>query len=242
MIKGTSSSRIISLLKKHLTPKQRRSVKEITLDMAASMNDIARTCFKRATRVIDRFHVQKLALTAIQDIRIKHRWAALELENTNYVQAKRNRRVYTPEVLSNGDTLKQLLARSRYLLFKPQSKWTQKQTRRAEILFELYPDLEKAYRLVMKLNHIYEHVKTKQIAITKLAHWFREVECSGFKNFATVMRSFQIHYDTIANFFNNRSTNASAESFNAKIKDFRRSFRGVTDVKFFLFRLTNIYA
>lgn len=56
------------------------------------------------------------------------------------------------------------------------------------------------------------------------------------------MRSFQIHYDSIANFFNNRSANAAAESFNAKIKDFRRNFRGVTDIKFFLFRLTKIYA
>ncbi|WP_165747689.1 transposase, partial [Cellulophaga sp. Z1A5H] len=39
-----------------------------------------------------------------------------------------------------------------------------------------------------------------------------------------------------------RSTNASAESFNAKIKEFRTMFRGVRDVKFFLFRLTKLYA
>ncbi|MBE9468100.1 MAG: transposase, partial [Bacteroidetes bacterium] len=44
------------------------------------------------------------------------------------------------------------------------------------------------------------------------------------------------------NFFNNRSTNASAESFNAKIKEFRASFKGVRDINFFLFRLTKIYA
>ncbi|MDR1356329.1 MAG: transposase, partial [Tannerellaceae bacterium] len=50
------------------------------------------------------------------------------------------------------------------------------------------------------------------------------------------------HYDEILNFFINRSTNASAESFNAKIKAFRASLRGVTDIKFFLFRLANIYA
>ncbi|MCW3789631.1 transposase, partial [Marinilabiliaceae bacterium AAT] len=46
----------------------------------------------------------------------------------------------------------------------------------------------------------------------------------------------------IINYFNNRSTNAAAESFNAKIKEFRRQFRGVSDVKFFLFRLTKIFA
>ena len=50
------------------------------------------------------------------------------------------------------------------------------------------------------------------------------------------------HYDEILNFFINRATNASAESFNAKIKNFRASLRGVSDIKFFLFRLTKIYA
>ncbi|MFV8375541.1 transposase [Flavobacterium sp. GSP11] len=34
-------------------------------------------------------------------------------------------------------------------------------------------------------------------------------------------------------------TNASAESFNAKIKAFRSKFRGVRNLAFFLFRLTN---
>ncbi|MFT4073621.1 MAG: DDE transposase, partial [Dysgonamonadaceae bacterium] len=43
-------------------------------------------------------------------------------------------------------------------------------------------------------------------------------------------------------FFCNRSTNASAESFNAKIRAFRASLRSVVDARFFLFRLTNIYA
>jgi hypothetical protein len=47
-------------------------------------------------------------------------------------------------VLSNGDTLKQLLARSRYLLYKNKSKWSENQIERASILFELYPDIEKS--------------------------------------------------------------------------------------------------
>ncbi|MDR0559226.1 MAG: transposase, partial [Prevotellaceae bacterium] len=48
--------------------------------------------------------------------------------------------------------------------------------------------------------------------------------------------------DEILNFFINRSTNASAESFNAKIKAFRASLRGITDIKFFIFSLAYIYA
>ncbi|MBD0402954.1 transposase [Flammeovirga sp. EKP202] len=47
--------------------------------------------------------------------------------------------------------------------------------------------------------------------------------------------------DKITNYFNSRSTNAYAESFNSRIKDFRREFRGVTDLKFFLFRISKIF-
>ena len=43
-------------------------------------------------------------------------------------------------------------------------------------------------------------------------------------------------------FFDNRATNASAESFNCKIKTFRAQLRGVSDIKYFLYRLTKIYA
>ena len=49
-------------------------------------------------------------------------------------------------------------------------------------------------------------------------------------------------YIDILNFFDNRSTNASAESFNAKIKNFRAQLRGISDIKYFLFRLQKIYA
>ena len=41
--------------------------------------------------------------------------------------------------------------------------------------------------------------------------------------------------------FDNRSTNASAESFNAKVKAFRAQFRGVRDIPFFIFRLAKIF-
>ena len=42
--------------------------------------------------------------------------------------------------------------------------------------------------------------------------------------------------------FDNRSTNASAESFNANVKAFRAKLRGVRDIPFFVFRLAKIFA
>jgi len=94
----------------------------------------------------------------------------------------------------------------------------------------------------MDLSKIFENTEDKLYGLTRLAKWHEKVRQSGFKSFNTVSRSIQNHYKTILNYFNNRSTNASAESFNAKIKAFRSQFRGVKCVEFFLFRLTRLYA
>ena len=80
------------------------------------------------------------------------------------------------------------------------------------------------------------------IAFKKLALWYNKIEGLGFKSFNTIARTIQNNYETILNYFDNRSTNASAESFNAKIRAFRSQFRGVRNIKFFLFRLSKIYA
>ena len=75
-----------------------------------------------------------------------------------------------------------------------------------------------------------------------LAKWYASVENAGFDSFKVIAATFFDHETEILNFFDNRSTNASAESFNCKIKTFRAQLRGVSDVNYFLFRLQNIYA
>lgn len=241
MIQGTESEKIIPIISK-VAKRERKKVKEVTLDMAGSMNKIAKRCFPEATLVIDRFHVQKLAYDAIQEMRIAHRWDAINKETDAIQEARLSDQVYIPERLSNGDTLKQLLARSRYLLFKSRENWTESQKKRAELLFELYPDIKKAYSLTHSLRLIFSKTKEKGVAFTKLAKWYNDVSDSDFKSFNTIAATIYSHYIEILNFFDRRSTNASAESFNAKIKAFRASQRGVRDISFFLYRLTKIYA
>jgi len=241
IIEGTDSEKVIKVLDK-IPEEKRKSVEEITLDMANSMRKIVRSCFPGASRVIDRFHVQKLAYDALQEMRIAHRWDAINEETNAIENAKADGKKYVPETLSNGDTKKQLLARSRYLLFKSGDKWTDKQKKRAAILFELYPDIKKAYSLTHSLRMIFSKNKDKGVAYTKMAKWFNDVTESGFKSFNTISATFYSHYPEILNFFDNRSTNASAESFNAKLKAFRATQRGVVDIEFFLFRVAKIYA
>ncbi|MFK7900705.1 MAG: transposase, partial [Cyclobacteriaceae bacterium] len=78
-----------------------------------------------------------------------------------------------------------------------QDKWTPKQIHRAQILFEKYPLLKQAYLLARKLAHIYQKVKDKGVAFTKLAQWYNEVEKSTIKSFQTISRSIQQNYQTI---------------------------------------------
>jgi len=238
---GTKVAPIIEQLLK-ISASKRAKVKEITLDMANSMKTIAKKCFPKAIQVTDRFHVQKLAIEALQDIRIKHRWDAIDFENEQIKQAREANKTYIPKVFDNGDTTKQLLARSRYLLYKAPSNWTTNQYQRSKILFSEYPDIKTAFDLVQGLRNIFNQSFSIQVAYTKLAHWHKDVENTGFRAFNTIANTITINYRSILNYFINRSTNASAESFNAKIKAFRAQFRGVKNVEFFLFRLTTIFA
>jgi transposase len=241
IIRGTDAKSVSKVLLQ-MTRKRRFQAREITLDMAPNMELIAKTCFPAAKRVIDRFHVQQLAFDAVQEMRIKARWQALDRETIDMHTAKTKGEKYIAPVFKNGDSLKQLLARSRYLLFKKESLWTESQRQRADILFSEYPHIKKAYYLSMQLGLIYHQCRFKDVALTRLAKWYDQVDKSGFLAFGTIARTIQSHYLNIMNFFERRSTNAAIESFNAKIKAFRRVFRGVKDKAFFLFRLSNLYA
>lgn len=241
IVEGTKSENIIPLLQK-ISVKTRKKVEEITLDLAGNMGLIAKRCFPSATQVIDRFHVQQLASEALQEIRIKYRWEAIDAENEAIENARKEKRNHEPEIFENGDTLKQLLARSRYLLYKWRDNWTPEQQERALLLFYKYPMIEKAYDMTHELSWIFTNTKDKIYGLTRLAKWCEKVEQSGFKTFNTISRTINLHYKNIINYFDNRSTNASAEAFNAKIKAFRAHHRGVRDVNLFLFRLAKLYA
>ena len=192
IVSGTESDSVLEALRR-IPMKYRQQVMEITLDMAGSMGRISRQAFPNAVKVIDRFHVQKLALDAVQELRIKFRWDAMDRENEDIRQAKLSGKEYKPALLPNGDTLKQLLFRSRYLLFKSPEKWTKSQKIRAKLLFDIYPDIAQAYSLSHKLRLIYSKTKVKGVAYTKLARWFNDVQKSGIDTFRTIEETIYNH-------------------------------------------------
>jgi transposase len=240
VIKGTKSQDIIDVLDK-IPLEKRKSVKEITLDMANNMQLASRMCFPESNLVTDRFHVVKLVMDALQHLRIKYRWDEIDKENQAIKKAKEQGLKYVPTTFENDDTPKQLLARSRYIIAKKPNDWTQNQKIRAELLFKNYPLLHKAYKHTLEFRTIYEET-SRELAKEKILNWIEKTKLLEMTVFNTAANSLNYHLETILNFFIKRHTNANAESFNSKIKLFRANQRGVVDVKFFLFRMEKLFA
>ncbi|WP_293955809.1 transposase [Sphingobacterium sp. UBA7855] len=160
----------------------------MTPDPAGNMGIIARQCFPGDVQITDTFHVPQLATQVLQEIRIKHQCEALDNENQRIGACKNAEETYFPEILCNGNTIKQLLSRSRYLLYKSEHQWTQ------------------------ELSWIFNSNSDKIYAFRRLAKWADKVEHADFKSFNTVSRTINTHHKRILNCFDKKNTNASAES------------------------------
>lgn len=240
IIEGTKVQNITEVLEK-IALVRRKQVKAISLDMAPNMSSAIRKSFPNAELVVDKFHVIKLVCDALQAQRVQYRWKVLELENTRLNFCKEQGFPYKVRQYSNGDTEKQLLARSVYLLYKSPEKWTETQQVRATILFKNYPLLKVMYNHVQAFREIYskDNIESAEIA---LGAWLNKSSKKNLKFFNTAGNSINTHQSNILNYYKYRMTNAFAESFNAKIKRFRFLVKGVTDRVFFQYRLINLFA
>jgi transposase len=200
VVKGTLSKDIVDVLLK-LNIEKRLLAKEVTLDMANNMELAAKTAFPNAQLVTDRFHVVRLCMEALQHLRTTLRWEEIDKENTAIkiikdAKAKYNiglknlennpmkraefikntdqsKHKYEAEILRNGDTPKQLLARSKYIIAKKKESWTPNQSERAVLLFEKYPDLEHWYKETLAFRNIYED-KSKISAKNRFTEWIKK--------------------------------------------------------------------
>ncbi len=265
IINGTRVEDVVAALM--LVPElDRKRVGEITMDFSTSMAAISEMAFPWAYRVLDRFHMQRFAIDAVINLKNKHKGEAITAENAarkKYMQKARRARTkmskaeyfsngkhrlpsirpFVPERLPNGDTVPELLTRSGYLLMTSPNNWTDKQKERAELLFGLYPDIKRVYGISHSLRVIFNNKNaTKESARISLHEWYEKVNRIKNKDLSRLADILQTREDEVLNFFLFRSTNASAEALNTKIKAFRAQLRGIIDLKFFLFRLTRIYA
>ncbi len=92
-----------------------------------------------------------------------------------------------PVTYSNGETMRQILARSKHTLMMSQNKWTDIQRHRVNILFKYYPILKAAYSLAMELRKIFNAKISPTKAMGRMNKWYEKVMALGNNNFRSVI-------------------------------------------------------
>ena len=268
-VKGTKASDVIEVLMQ-IPREQREQVEEVTMDFSDSMYSIVTEAFPNATIVIDCFHVIKRCIEAVEELRLKAKREAQNKEKAlfkkkleqlvksrkyyrkkhprKYKGKKRGRKPqrlnkrFRPTMLANGETVMELLTRSKYLLSVSGEKWTDRQKTRARILFMTFPRIKEAYTLICSLRSVFSNKSIDRVsAKVKLHEWYQKVSDCTLREVKAARDAIKYKEDEVLNYFTNRSTNAHAESLNSKLKGFRAQLRGVQDLPFFMFRTTMIF-
>ena len=240
-----------------------RNVETLTRDLSPLYAGVGEKLFPNSSAVADKFHIIRSLMDSCQDVRVRLRQDNLrekrvkyqaykkqEKERKNECQTAGNKYVsekftYTEEVLFNGETVLESLARSRYLLFKYPDQWTVSQRNRANALFEKFPEMETVYhrccefRDWMKKENI--GVKTAQLN-KQLQVWMKKVdedEIDEMLNFKSLVERNKL---AVLNYFRVGATNAIAENINSRIQRFIMINQGTRDREFCYFRLRKYFA
>ena len=239
-------------------------VKSITRDLAPGYDWFCRSAFPNAMHVADKFHVIKLLLEAVQDVRIGYRQELLssrrkaleehkQNEKNRRQQALKNKPAYKPlpfcfkeEKFSNGDTPMELLARSHYLLYKLPEQMSPSQKSRADILFQHYPNIKTAFDLAVQFRRWYAKsnlgLPIQRLLKPQLQNWYKAVEDADLTELLNFKATVESNEGVILHYFIKGYTNAKAENLNKQIQRFITSNQGTRNLDFFFFRLKLYFA
>ena len=272
MVRGTKSEDIVEVLKKipeqdrlkvkevtmDLSETMRTSIEQVFPNAIITLDcfHIIRRCLDAIEELRLRYKRKAQAEIRRQERRFKarlkrnaaHRRWYRKTHPKNYKgkrrgpKPKRRNEKFRPETLSNGDTLVELLTRSKYALMQSCDKWSERMKARMRLLFKLFPKIKEAYDIVNRLRSIFRSkTLTKETAKPKLHEWYQHVANCTLREVKSARDAIKNREDNVLNYFVNHATNAAAESLNSKLKSFRAQVRGVSDLPFFMYRVCKIY-
>jgi len=217
------------------------AVKSMSCDMAASFIKLSKEVFLNANLVIDKFHVIKHLMDALQQVRRELKTECLNKE-TNVpkkaggVNKSEEERMWTDA---------EMLERSRYVLVKSEIEWENEEKEMIGDLFKKYPVLKTAYSLTQDLRKWYDKSnvgRRKQEMEKEFDDWCAAVNKSGINPFKAVRKMMEKHLGDILNYFLEGKTSAKAENMNGKIQRFLANNFGIIDRDFFLYRVAGYFS
>ena len=166
-------------------------------DMSAAYESARDMCFPNATQVIDKFHVKQLMLQALDEVR-------REEQGKSFSRSKKS---------------------GKKILMIPESRLTEHQQERINMLSKQYPKTGRAYRMVQVLDEMYKCTKPEdaEAVFDRMISWLRRSRLEPMKK---VAKSLKQRKSTILAYFQYRVTNAIAECINSLIQAAKRKARG----------------
>jgi transposase len=166
-------------------------------DMSKAYRSGVQECFPKAKLTIDKFHVKKLLLDAMDQVR------------------RAEQREYRSKELHN----------SKKLLMIPEMKQSEEQRVRVAELSKQYPKTGRAFRMTAGLDTVYasNDIVEAEERFDSLYRWLRKSRLEPMKKAATTLRE---HKTEILNLFVSRLTNAICEGINSMIQAAKRKARG----------------
>ena len=176
--------------------KNRKEVKYVVIDMNPHFREVAEICFPQATIVIDRYHVTRQAIWALERVR---------KEEQKHLSADWRR----------------FCKHSKALLNKPPNKLKEEEREKLRIILGLSTRLEQAYFLKNDFLFLM-HSPNSEEAKELLADWIYRAESSQLPEFRECTRAIHNWGKLILNSFDVPFTNGYTEGCNNKTKVLKR--------------------
>lgn len=228
----------------HSTEKQRAIVKEIALDMANTMQNIASWVFPCCLQVIDRFHVMKNILEDMSALISKNKTLIKEAYLEKLELAKIERRKPNHQIYANKETKLELISRWRYQLLKRRKDWNLNQYLRWDCikLIPWFEEITAMYEQIEKIFEIYDSKITVEQARYQFNKWFTAISKLDFiTELQNAWRMIKNHFDRILNYFSNRLTNGYAEWLNSRMQKVISNSKGFKDKDYMIYRMIKIF-
>lgn len=174
----------------------KKDVKYFVCDMNPHFREVARTCFKNAVIVADRYHVIRQVFWAMEKVR----------KNEQNKLSQRFRKYFK---------------KSRYLLMKPIEKLRADEMERLTLMFEIAPRLADAYRLKNEFLTVIRS-DSSTAGKPKLVDWLMAVEVMDLPEFYDCTKAYRNWFNEILNSMDVTWSNGFIEGCNNKTKALKR--------------------
>lgn len=184
-----------------MTLTDRHNIEFVTMDMWKPYKDAVNECLPEARIIVDKFHVVRMANTALETVRKSIR---------KNVSSKERR----------------ALMHDRYILLKRNHDLDEMGKILLQVWLDSYPELKEAYHLKESFYGIWD-AQDSDDGKERFSKWLSELSTSKVQSaFIDCAKAVSNWREEIFTYFDKRLTNAYTESFNRLIRDMNRGGRG----------------